>query len=227
MVADTGVDQMSIKVLIADDERLVRTGLRMILAAEPGIAVIGEAADGHQAVAETHRLQPDVVLMDVRMPRLDGLEATRRLLVPGASALHVIVLTTYDLDDYVYEALRIGASAFLLKDAPEDQLVAAIHVVADGGSIFAPSATRHLVEAFAVDRQPPPQGLAELTVREREVLRLLARGRSNRDIADALGVSQHTARTHVAHVLDKLGLHDRVQAVVLAYEVGIVRPGRS
>ena len=224
---------MSVRVLLVDDERLVRAGFRMILGGEPGIAVVGEAADGLQAISEVRHLRPDVVLMDIRMPRLDGLEATRRLLSDRAigdrqaAAPRVIVLTTFDLDEYVYEALRAGASGFLLKDAPEAQLVAAIHVVAAGGSIFAPHATRRLVEAFARHRLSTPDGLADLTPREREVLRLLARGRSNREIAAALGVSEHTIKTHVAHILDKLGLRDRVQAVVLAYEAGVVRPGED
>jgi len=222
---------VSVRVLLVDDERLVRAGFRMILGGEPGIAVVGEAADGLQAISEVRHLRPDVVLMDIRMPRLDGLEATRRLLSDRAigdrqaPAPRVIVLTTFDLDEYVYEALRAGASGFLLKDAPEAQLVAAIHVVAAGGSIFAPHATRRLVEAFARLRPGAPDGLADLTPRELEVLRLLARGRSNREIAAALGVSEHTIKTHVAHILDKLGLRDRVQAVVLAYEAGVVRPG--
>ncbi len=218
---------VTVRVLLVDDERLVRAGFRMILGGEPGITVVGEAADGLQAIGEVRRLQPDVVLMDVRMQRLDGLEATRRILGGQARSPRVIVLTTFDLDEYVYEALRAGASGFLLKDAPEAQLVAAIHLVADGGSIFAPHATRRLVEAFAGRHARTPDGLADLTARELEVLRLIARGRSNREIAETLGVSEHTAKTHVAHILDKLGLRDRVQAVVLAYEAGVVRPGED
>ncbi len=215
---------MTIRVLLVDDERLIRTGFRMILSAEAGLQVVGEAADGLQAVAEAARSRPDVVLMDIRMPRLDGIEATRRI-VGGVHAARVIVLTTFDLDEYVFDALRAGASGFLLKDAPESQLVAAIQVVASGGSLFAPNATRRVIEAFASSRPVPPPGLAELTPRELEVLRCIARGWSNREIAEALGVSEHTAKTHVAHILDKLGLRDRVQAVVLAYEAGLVRPG--
>jgi DNA-binding NarL/FixJ family response regulator len=227
---------VTVRVLLVDDERLVRTGFRMILGGQPGIAVVGEAADGLQAIAEVQHLSPDVVLMDIRMPRLDGLEATRRILDGGGDGdrdrrgsrdhrPHVIVLTTFDLDEYVYEALRAGASGFLLKDAPESQLLAAIRIVAEGGSIFAPHATRRVIEAFASRRRAEPYGLTELTPRELEVLRLIARGRSNREIAADLRVSEHTAKTHVAHILDKLGLRDRVQVVVLAYEAGIVRPG--
>jgi DNA-binding NarL/FixJ family response regulator len=251
---------VTVRVLLVDDERLVRAGFRMILAGEAGVAVVGEAADGFQAVTEVARLRPDVVLMDIRMPRLDGLEATRRILGRdrdsdrglidrgdgslGAGAgpdrdggsrrqparirpTRIIVLTTFDIDEYVYGALRAGASGFLLKDAPEEQLIAAIRLVADGGSIFAPQATRRLVEAFATPRTEPPPGLADLTPRELEVLRLLAGGRSNHEIADQLSISEHTAKTHVAHVLGKLELRDRVQAVVLAYESGVVRPGEE
>jgi DNA-binding NarL/FixJ family response regulator len=213
-----------IRVLLVDDERLIRTGFRMILSAEPGLQVVGEAADGFQAVSEAQRLRPDVVLMDIRMPRLDGIEATRRILT-GVPTARVIVLTTFDLDEYVFDALQAGASGFLLKDAPEAQLVAAIRVVASGGSLFAPHATRRVIAAFARSRPAPPPGLADLTPRELEVLRCLARGWSNHEIASALGVSEHTAKTHVAHILDKLGLRDRVQAVVLAYEAGVVQPG--
>ena len=219
---------MSIRVLLADDERLVRAGFRMILKAEAGLEVIGEAADGLEAVKAVEELRPDVVLMDIRMPKLDGLEATRRILARPEPRPQVVVLTTFDLDAYVYEALRAGASGFLLKDAPEDQLVAAIRIAADGGAMFSPSVTRRLIEEFSrrVSPEPPP-GLAELTPREREVLRLLARGLSNQEIAAELVVSEHTAKTHVAHILSKLGLRDRIQAVVLAYETGLVRPGET
>ena len=214
-----------IRVLLADDQALVRAGFRMILKAEPGIEVAGEAGDGDEAVRLTSELSPDVVLMDVRMPLMDGIEATRRI-VDGDEAPRVLVLTTFDLDEYVYEALRAGASGFLLKDAPEDQLVAGIRIVADGGSLFAPAVTRRLIERFAARRAiEPPRGLDELTARELEVLRLVARGLSNAEIAATLVVSEHTVKTHVAHVLRKLDLRDRVQAVVLAYETGIVRPG--
>jgi DNA-binding NarL/FixJ family response regulator len=219
---------VSIRVLLADDERLVRAGFRMILKAEAGLEVIGEAADGLEAVKAVEELRPDVVLMDIRMPKLDGLEATRRILARPEPRPQVVVLTTFDLDAYVYEALRAGASGFLLKDAPEDQLVAAIRIAADGGAMFSPSVTRRLIEEFSrrVSPEPPP-GLAELTPREREVLRLLARGLSNQEIAAELDVSEHTAKTHVAHILSKLGLRDRIQAVVLAYETGLVRPGET
>jgi DNA-binding NarL/FixJ family response regulator len=211
-----------IRVLLADDQALVRAGFRMILGAEPGIEVVGEAADGAEAVALAREREPDVVLMDVRMPTLDGIEATRRIDGPA-----VLVLTTFDLDSYVYEALRAGASGFLLKDAPEEQLLAGIRIVADGGSLFAPAVTRRLIERFAGSSPPaePPHALAELTARETEILGLVARGLSNAEIAEQLVVSQHTVKTHVAHVLGKLGLRDRVQAVVLAYETGLVRPG--
>jgi DNA-binding NarL/FixJ family response regulator len=217
---------VSIRVLLADDERLVRAGFRMILKAESDIEVVGEAGDGVEAVEQTRKHRPDVVLIDIRMPTLDGLEATRRILAGPDPRPRVIVLTTFDRDEYVYEALRAGASGFLLKDAPEDRLVTAIHVAADGGSIFAPSATRRLIEEFVQrGRRKVPRELAELTPRELEVLRLIAGGLSNEEIAAKLVVSEHTAKTHVAHILRKLNLRDRTQAVVLAYESGIVEPG--
>jgi DNA-binding NarL/FixJ family response regulator len=221
---------MTIRVMLVDDERLVRAGLRMILEAEPEIEVVAEASDGREAIATAQKVKPDVVLMDIRMPDVDGIEATRRILMSPEPRPHVIALTTFDLDEYVYEALRAGASGFLLKDAPEERLVAAIQVAAEGGSLFAPSATRSLVEAFAQRPRRPragPPGLAELTPRELEVLRLVARGLSNREIADALVLSEHTAKTHVAHILNKLELRDRVQAVVLAYESELVQPGEG
>jgi DNA-binding NarL/FixJ family response regulator len=198
----------------------------MILRAAEGLEVVGEAADGVEAVAAARELQPDVVLMDVRMPRVDGIEATRQIAAMPA-APRVLVLTTFDLDEYVFAALRAGASGFLLKDAPEEQLLAAIRIVADGGSLFAPAVTQRLIERFTTLEEPaaPPPALAELTARETEVLRLLARGRSNAEIAAELVVSEHTVKTHVAHVLSKLGLRDRIQAVILAYESGLVRPG--
>jgi len=218
---------LTIRVLLADDQTLVRGGFRMILRAEPDIEVVGEAANGGEAVALSHELKPDVVLMDVRMPNLDGIEATRQIIDGTEDAPRVLVLTTFDLDEYVYEALRAGASGFLLKDAPEEQLVSGIRIVAGGGSLFAPAVTRRLIERFAGTRPPkPPPALADLTARELEVLRLLARGLSNEEIARELVVSEHTTKTHVAHVLNKLDLRDRVQAVVLAYEAGIVRVGR-
>lgn len=214
-----------VRVLLADDQPLVRAGLRMILSTEPDIEVVGEAEDGRVAVTLCERLAPDVVLMDVRMPQLDGIEATRAV-TALADPPRVLVLTTFDLDEVVYDALRAGASGFLLKDAPEDRLTTAIRVVAEGGSLFAPSVTRRLIEEFARrgSRPAPPAGLAELTARELEVLRLVARGMSNGEIAAALVVSEHTVKTHVARVLMKLEVRDRVQAVVLAYESGLVRP---
>jgi len=215
-----------IRVLLADDQGLVRAGFRMILRAEPDIAVVGEAADGREAVEQARELAPDVVLMDIRMPDLDGIEATRRVTALDPPA-RVLVLTTFDLDEYVYESLRAGASAFLLKDAPEQQLVAAVRVVADGGSLFSPSVTRRLIEQFARAASPAAAALADLTPREQEVLRLVARGHSNADIAAELVVSEHTAKTHVASILQKLDLRNRVQAVVFAYETGLVRPGDS
>jgi DNA-binding NarL/FixJ family response regulator len=215
-----------IRVLLADDQALVRAGFRMILRAEPGVEVVGEAGHGLEAVELARALEPNVVLMDVRMPELDGIEATRRIVDGRDDGPRVLVLTTFDLDEYVYEALRAGASGFLLKDAPEDQLVAGIKVVADGGSLFAPAVTRRLIERFAgaAPSEPPPL-LAELTPRELEVLRLVARGLSNAEIADELVLSEHTAKTHVAHILQKLDARDRVQAVVRAYESGLVRAG--
>jgi DNA-binding NarL/FixJ family response regulator len=215
-----------IRVLLADDQSLVRAGFRMILKAEPDIEVVGEASDGREAVARAETFDPDVVLMDIRMPSLDGIEATRQISDRNPSA-RVLVLTTFDLDEYVYESLRAGASAFLLKDAKEQQLVAAIRVVADGGSLFAPSVTRRLIEKFAepTRNSAASANLDQLTPREREVLRLVARGLSNAEIAADLVVSEHTTKTHVANVLQKLDLRNRVQGVVLAYETGLVQPG--
>jgi DNA-binding NarL/FixJ family response regulator len=220
---------MTIRVVLADDERLVRAGFRMILSAEPDITIVAEAGDGREAVQAVRQHPTDVVLMDIRMPIVDGLEATRRILDGPLVPPRVIVLTTFDLDEYVFEALRAGASGFLLKDAPEERLVAAIRVAADGGSLFAPSVTRRLIERFASGPGPTTtrDDLERLTPRESEVLRLLARGLSNGEIAEALVVTEHTAKTHVAHILDKLDLRDRVQAVVLAYESGLVKPGAA
>jgi DNA-binding NarL/FixJ family response regulator len=213
-----------IRVVLADDQPLVRTGLRMILSAEPDLEVVGEAADGAQAVAVCAESAPDVVLMDVRMPVMDGIEATAKV-TAAADAPRVLVLTTFDLDEVVYDALRAGASGFLLKDAPEERLTTAIRVVADGGSLFAPSVTRTLIAEFARRSPAPPPGTLErLTDRETEVLRLVARGLSNAEIAGELFVTENTVKTHVARLLMKLGLRDRVQAVVLAYETGLVRP---
>jgi DNA-binding NarL/FixJ family response regulator len=215
-----------IRVLLADDQSLVRAGFRMILSDEPGIEVVGEAGDGIEAVSEARSLVPDVVLMDIRMPGLDGIEATRRIVaVPDPP--RVVVLTTFDLDEYVYESLRAGASAFLLKDAKEHQLVAAIRVAAEGGSLFAPTVTRRLIERFAGQREAvtAPPALERLTSRELDVLRLVAGGLSNAEIAARLVVTEHTTKTHVASILRKLQLRNRVQAVVLAYESGLIRPG--
>jgi len=216
---------MSIRVLIADDQALLRTGLRKILESEPDLEVVGEAADGSEAVNAGLLLCPDVVLMDIRMPRLDGLDATRRL----AGKTRILILTTFDLDEYVYEALRAGASGFLLKDAPADQLVTAIRVVADGDALLAPSITRRLIAEFAL--RPPstarPAQVGALSPRELEVLRLVARGLSNTEIAAELYVSDATVKTHVSRILEKLSLRDRVQAVVLAYESGLLQPGRA
>jgi len=214
-----------IRVLVADDQALVRGGFRVILESQPDLEVVGEAGDGAETVSLARELAAEVVLMDVRMPGVDGIEATRRLMA-RTPAPRVIVLTTFDIDEYVFGALRAGASAFLLKDAPEEQLLAAIRVVAHGGSLFAPSVTRRLVERFVPEPSGPTADvLAELTPRETEVLRLVARGLSNAEIAEALVVTEHTTKTHVASLLQKLGLRNRVQAVVLAYETGLVRPG--
>jgi DNA-binding NarL/FixJ family response regulator len=216
-----------IRILIADDQAMVRGGLRMILDAEPDMDVVGEADDGERAVAEAERLRPDVVLMDVEMPVLDGVAATRRLQA-GADGPRVLVVTTFDVDEYVFEALRAGASGFLLKNAPPDDLVRAVRVVAAGDALLAPSVTRRLLSDFARRAAPPaagPPGLDELTEREHEVLLLLARGLSNAEIAARLVVSGGTVKTHVARILMKLDLRDRVQAVVLAYESGLVEPG--
>jgi DNA-binding NarL/FixJ family response regulator len=218
-------------VLIADDQALVRAGFKMILEAEPEIEVVGEAVDGQEAVEMIRELRPDVALMDIRMPRLNGLEATREVVNNSASSEHptrVLMLTTFDLNEYVYEALRAGASGFLLKDVPADQLVAGIQVVAQGEALLAPSITRRLIEEFAqhapIDRTPPKE-LDELTPREHEVFKLVARGMSNAEIAAELIVSETTVKTHVARILMKLHLRDRVQAVVYAYESGVSQPG--
>jgi DNA-binding NarL/FixJ family response regulator len=216
---------VSLSVLIVDDQALVRAGFRMILDAEEDIDVAGEAADGVDAVAEAERLRPDVILMDVRMPQMDGIEATRRVLSADGLESKVVMLTTFDMDEYVYDALRAGASGFLLKDVPPEQLVAGIRAVAQGDALLAPSVTRRVIEEFV--RRPPssvanvPTEVSELTTRELEVLKLVAKGMSNAEIAKELFVSDTTVKTHVAHVLTKLGVRDRVQAVVLAYECGL------
>ncbi|HZS15934.1 MAG TPA: response regulator transcription factor [Candidatus Dormibacteraeota bacterium] len=217
-----------IRVLIADDQTLVRAGFRMVVDARDDLSVVGEAADGAEAVAMASELHPDVVLMDVRMPVMDGIEATRRITALGDST-RVLILTTFDLDRYVYEALRAGAAGFLLKDAPPTELAAAVRAVAAGDSLLAPSVTRRLIERFVALPAPPsatPETLADLSAREAEVLRLVARGLSNQQIAEQLVVSTATVKSHVARLLMKLGLHDRTQAVVLAYETGFVTPGR-
>jgi DNA-binding NarL/FixJ family response regulator len=218
---------MSIGVLIVDDQAMVRAGFRMVLNAEPDITVVGEAGDGEEALDSVRRLRPDVVLMDIRMPRLDGIEATRRLFDGEGSQSRVLILTTFDLDEYVYEALQAGASGFLLKNAPPERLVEGIRVVAAGDALLAPSVTRRVIEEFTrrPRADPPPTELGELTAREREVLLLLAHGRSNEEIAAELVVSRGTAKTHVGRVLGKLGLRDRIQAVIFAYEHGLVMPG--
>ncbi len=214
---------MSVRVLIADDQELVRTGFRKILEAEPDLEVVGEAADGGEAVERARLHRADVVLMDIRMPRVDGLEATRRI----AGTTRVLILTTFDVDEYVYETLRAGASGFLLKDTPADVLISGIRSVAQGDSLLSPSITRRLIEQFARRPLPSarPEVLAELTARELEVLRLVARGLSNAEIAHELIVGEATVKTHVARVLQKLHIRDRVQAVVVAYESGLVQPG--
>ncbi|MDA8371518.1 MAG: response regulator transcription factor [Nocardiopsaceae bacterium] len=225
---------MPIRVLLVDDQPLLRTGFRLILESEPEISVVGESADGHGAVADTKRLLPDVILMDIRMPGKDGIDATREILGWAQDAgqeVRVLVLTTFDLDEYVVEALRAGASGFLLKDVPPDDLIGAIRVVSEGAAIVAPTITRRLLDRFSdmlpSTREQPAPRLDHLTEREREVLRLLARGLSNAEIARRLVVSETTVKTHVGNVLTKLGLRDRVQAVVHAYETGIVRPGED
>jgi DNA-binding NarL/FixJ family response regulator len=219
---------MTLRVMIADDQALVRAGFRMILEAS-GIEVVGEATDGEQAVRLARRERPDVVLMDIRMPNLDGIAATALLAGPGvADPLRVVILTTYDLDEYVFDALAAGASGFLLKDVPPEDLIHGVQVVASGDGLLAPSVTRMLIAEFAQGRRnhkPVALPGVSLTPREVEVLELVARGQSNAEIAETLFVSDNTVKTHVTHLLDKLGLRDRVQAVIYAYETGIVEPG--
>jgi DNA-binding NarL/FixJ family response regulator len=218
---------VSIEVLLADDQAMVRTGFRMILESEPDIAVVGEASNGEQAAASTRSLRPDVVLMDIQMPDGDGLQATRLITADPELHSRVVILTTFERDEYVFEALQAGASGFLLKNAPPEQLLHAVRVVADGDALLAPSITRRIIEQFARRRLNPEAGahLDELTQREREVLVLLSRGKSNAELAAELFVSEGTVKTHVSSLLAKLGLRDRVQAVVLAYESGLVTPG--
>jgi DNA-binding NarL/FixJ family response regulator len=219
---------MTVTILIADDQALVRAGFRMILESEPDLDVVAEASDGGEAVELARRARPDVILMDIRMPTLDGLEATRRIVAADRNPPRVLMLTTFDLDEYVFDALKAGASGFLLKDVSPEQLVAGVRVVAAGESLLAPSLTQRLIESFISEHprtQPVPNEFDELTARELEIFKLLGRGLSNAEIADRLVVSGTTVRTHVGRVLFKLGLRDRVQAVVLAYEAGIIRPG--
>jgi DNA-binding NarL/FixJ family response regulator len=216
-------------VLIADDQALVRVGLRKILDSEPEITVVGEASDGQDAISSARRLRPDVVLMDIRMPVLDGIEAARRI-VQAQPATRVLILTTFGLDSYVYDALRAGASGFMLKDAPPEEIAAAVRIVASGDALLAPAVTRTVIEEFARHPAPapgPPRAVQDLTAREREVLDLLIRGLSNPEICGQLVISEATAKTHVARILQKLGLRDRIQAVIYAYETGLITPGTS
>ena len=218
---------MSTRVFIADDQALVRAGFRRLLETTPGIEVVGEAGDGLEAVDGARRTRPHLVLMDIRMPRLDGIEATRRLTSDG-NGMRVMILTTFGLDHYVYDALRAGASGFMLKDAPPEELLSAVDVVARGDALIAPAVTRSVIEEFvrrSPATRPLPPGLDELTAREREVLELVAHGLSNAEIADRLFVSSGTVKTHVARILSKLNLRDRIQAVILGYETGLITPG--
>ena len=219
---------MNVRVLLADDQELVRSGFRKLLEAEAGIEVVAEAADGLEAIDKARLYRPDVVLMDIRMPRLDGLQAAARIVAATTPSPRILVLTTYDLDEYIFEALKAGASGFLLKDSPAEELVAAIHVVAKGEALLAPSVTRRLIEAFvSVPRVSPgaQRQLDRLTARESEVLHLVARGLSNAEIANELHLGEATVKSHVGNLLMKLELRDRVQAVVLAYESGLIKPG--
>ena len=212
---------MSIRVLVADDQSMVRAGFRMLLAGEEDIEVVAEASNGLEAVEKASRFRPSVVLMDIRMPELVGLTATQRILAADDSA-RVLILTTFDHDEYVYEALRIGASGFVLKDDPPEQLIAAIRTIAEGDALLSPSITKRVIEQFGrVPRPEPPSEVADLTPREQEILRLIAKGLSNGEIADTLVISETTVKTHVTHILQKLNLRDRVQAVVLAYQTGL------
>jgi DNA-binding NarL/FixJ family response regulator len=212
---------VSIRVLVADDQSMVRAGFRMLLAGEDDIEVVAEASNGLEAVEKAARFQPSVVLMDIRMPELDGLEATRRILAADTAA-RILILTTFDLDEYVYEGLSAGASGFVLKDEPPEQLIAAIRTVASGDALLSPTITKRVIERFTrMARPEPPKGFEELTAREREILRLIANGLSNAEIAAELYIGDTTVKTHVTHILQKLGLRDRVQAVVLAYQSGL------
>jgi DNA-binding NarL/FixJ family response regulator len=212
---------MTIRVLVADDQSMVRAGFRMLLSREQDIEVVAEASNGHEAVDKAARFDPTVVLMDIRMPELDGLEATRRILAAD-NAARIMILTTFDLDEYVYEALRAGASGFVLKDDPPEQLIAAIRTVAAGDALLSPTITKRVIKQFTrIPRPEPPKELDELTAREQEILRLIAGGLSNAEIAQELYISDTTVKTHVTHILQKLNLRDRVQAVVLAYQTGV------
>ena len=216
---------MTIRVIVVDDQSMVRAGFRMLLADEPDIEVVAEASTGLEAVDKAARFRPTVVLMDIRMPQLDGLEATRRILAADGST-RVLMLTTFGLNDYVYEALRAGASGFVLKDDPPEQLIAAIRTVAAGDALLSPAITKRVISRFArIARPEPPKGFDELTAREREILRLIASGLSNAEIAQELYISDTTVKTHVTHILQKLNLRDRVQAVVLAYQTGLFEAG--
>jgi DNA-binding NarL/FixJ family response regulator len=222
---------MSIRVLVADDQSMVRAGFRMLLAGEEGIQVVAEARNGLEAVEKAARFHPTVILMDVRMPELDGLEATRRILAADSLA-RILILTTFDLDEYVYEALRAGASGFVLKDDPPEQLIAAVRTVAAGDALLSPTVTKRVIKSFTrLPRPAPPKELDDLTERERDVFRLIASGRSNAEIAQDLYISDTTVKTHVTHIFQKLNLRDRVQLVVLAYQTGLLeadagRPGK-
>jgi DNA-binding NarL/FixJ family response regulator len=213
---------MTIRVVVADDQSMVRAGFRLLLSHEQDIEVVAEARDGLEAVDKAARYRPTVVLMDIRMPELDGLEATRRILA-GDDAARILILTTFDLDEYVYEALRAGASGFVLKDDPPEQLLAAIRTVAGGDALLSPGITKRVIKQFTrIPRPVPPKQLDDLTAREQEILRLIATGLSNAEIGERLYISETTVKTHVTHILQKLGLRDRVQAVVLAYQTGLL-----
>jgi DNA-binding NarL/FixJ family response regulator len=212
---------VTIRVLVADDQSMVRAGFRMLLSGEEDITVVAEASNGIEAVAKAAHFHPTVILMDIRMPELDGLEATRRILVADPAA-RILILTTFDLDEYIYEALKAGASGFVLKDDPPEQLIAAVHTVAAGDALLSPTVTKRVIEQFTRSTRPaPPKAVDELTAREREILRLIASGLSNAEIGSALFIGETTVKTHVTHILSKLNLRDRVQAVVLAYQTGL------
>jgi DNA-binding NarL/FixJ family response regulator len=221
------MEEMSIKVLLVDDQAMVRAGIHMILEAENDIHVIGEAEDGAKAVASAHKLKPDVVLMDIQMPLLNGLEATRQIIQTIGNTCRILILTTFERDDYVFEALRAGASGFILKNAPPEDLIAAVRVVAEGNALLAPSVTRRIIHEFAqrTPRNDLKEKLSSLTEREIEVLRLIAKGKTNAEIAVDLFVGETTVKTHISNLFAKLDLRDRVQAVVYAYESGLIQPG--